>query len=183
MLSSCGDDDTPPAENPEEIIDKVTLTFTPTGGGSTLVFTATDADGEGPADLVADGTISLSSQTTYTLTLGLENTAEGENIAEEVEEEGEEHMFFFSFSTDIFSDPLGNGNVDNRADDVNYNDMDANNEPIGLSTEWTTGSASSSNDFRVVLKHQPDVKNSTSTSSDGETDVDVTWTIDIVDPS
>lgn len=179
FVSSCGDDDAPPAENEEEVIDLVRLTFTPQGGGTAIVVDATDPDGEGAADFVLEN-IDLNTSTTYTLALELQNTEEGENITEEIEEEDDEHMFFFSFTTDIFSDPAGNGNIDSRADDVNYNDQDANGQPVGLSTSWTTSDvASSSGDFRVVLKHQPGIKTATSTAGDGESDIDLTFTINI----
>ncbi|MEQ9231296.1 MAG: hypothetical protein RIF46_11495 [Cyclobacteriaceae bacterium] len=180
-LVSCGDDDTPPKENEEEVIDLVTLTFTP-DEGSAVVFTATDPDGAGVADMAPDGAITLNANTTYTLAIELENTEEDEDITAEVEEEGDEHIFFFSFTTDIFSDPAGNGNIDARADAVNYLDEDVNDEPIGLSTSWTTGTSSSDGTFRVVLKHQPDIKSATSTSTDGETDIDISWTINIQSP-
>jgi len=181
LISSCGDDDAPAEENEEEVIDLVTLTFTPQGGGTAITATATDPDGEGAADFETTD-IELEVNTTYELAITIENTEEDEDITEEIEEEDDEHMFFFSFTTDIFSDPSGNGNVDNRADDVNYNDEDANGNPVGLSTNWTTGDvASSGGSFRVILKHQPDIKSATSSSSDGESDIDITWAININD--
>ncbi len=180
IFTSCGDDDAPAAENEEEVIDKVTLTFfPPTGGGAAVVQTATDPDGEGPASLAPDGAISLADSTTYTLFLKFEFTEEGEDITEEIEEEDDEHMVFFAFTDGIFSDPSGDGNVDARADDINYEDFDDNQDPLGLETTWTTGAASSSNTFRVLLKHQPGEKSATSSSTDGETDVDITWTLNI----
>ncbi len=182
FLISCGDDDVPPIENEEEVIDLVRLTFSPSGGGTDVVVTATDPDGEGPMDMVPDAVIQLNTGTTYTLSIDFENTAEAEDITEEVEQEGEEHMIFFSFTADIFSDPTGNGNIDNRADDINYNDQDGDGNPIGLSTDWTAGSASSDGSFRIVLKHQPNLKSGTSGSTDGETDVDIAWEIDILAP-
>jgi len=183
LLFSCGDDDGPPDENEEEIIDLVTLTFTPTGGGNAIVVTATDPDGEGVMDMAPDAAIELASSTAYDLSIEFENTEEGEDITMEVQEEGAEHMIFFGFTADIFSNPAGDGNVDARADAVNYNDQDINGQEIGLSTSWTTGSASTGGSFRIILKHQPDVKTATSGSSDGDTDVDIAWTINISDPS
>ena len=43
-------DDTaaPECENEEEVIDRVTLTFTPTAGGDPVVAIASDPDGPGP---------------------------------------------------------------------------------------------------------------------------------------
>ncbi|MEQ6168922.1 MULTISPECIES: hypothetical protein [unclassified Ekhidna] len=179
LFTSCGDDDAPAAENEEEVIDLVTLTFTPQGGGSAVVAIAEDPDGEGAADFETE-VINLDINTTYDLAIKVENSEEGENITEEIEEEDEEHMFFFAFTNNIFSDPAGNGNVDNRTDDVNYGDQDADGNPVGLSTSWTTsGTVSSDGTFQVILKHQPDIKSATSSSSDGETDIDITWTINI----
>ncbi len=100
------------------------------------------------------------------------------NITEEVEEEGDEHMLFFSWTNNVFSSPAGDGNIDNRADAVNYDDEDANGLPLGLQTSWTTAEASSGN-FRIILKHQPDLKSDTSDSSTGETDLDITFTVTV----
>lgn len=182
ILSSCGDDDAPPAENEEEIINSVTLTFSPQGGGSDIVATYFDADGEGTENPVLSD-IDLTTGTSYTLSITMANTLESpaEDITEEVEEEGDEHQIFFSWTGDSFNDPSGNGNI-SVSGIVNYEDEDENGNPIGLSTSWTTADvATSGQSFRIVLKHQPDIKSSSSTSSDGETDIDITWTLNIND--
>ena len=94
-------------------------------------------------------------------------------------------MFFFSFTTDIFSSPSGDGNVGagNRNDPINYNDEDSDAQdgtgnPVGLSTTWTTGSAASGT-FGVVLKHQPGLKSETSDSTVGGTDIDIEFPLNI----
>lgn len=182
LLASCDDDD-PLKENTPELITKATLTFTPSAGGATVTATATDPDGLGVQDIEIDSPINLSDNTAYTLTIQLINEladpAEAEyNITEEVEEEGDEHMFFFSWTNNVFSDPIGNGNIDNRADDVNYNDADVNGDHIGLETSWITGTVSTGK-FHVVLKHQPELKTPTSTSDTGETDLDIEFDINV----
>ena len=182
FLVGCDSED-PQKEDAPELITKVTLTFTPDGGGSPIIVSATDPDGEGVQDIVADGSINLDANTTYTLSLTLTNelaqpTDPGYNITEEVEEESDEHLFFFGWTNNVFGDPTGNGNIDNRADAVNYNDEDVNGLPLGLSTDWTTGTENSGT-FRVVLKHQPDLKSETSDSTDGETDMDVSFEINV----
>jgi hypothetical protein len=183
FLTSCDDDD-PKKENTPELITEVTLTFTPTGGGSTVTATATDPDGEGVQNLTVDGPINLAVDKTYTLSLelinGLADPSEPEyDITAEVEEEGDEHMFFFGWTNNVFNNPAGNGNIDARADAVNYNDEDDNGLPIGLSTSWTSAASAASGTFTVMLKHQPDLKSETSTSSTGESDLDVTFTINV----
>jgi hypothetical protein len=181
FLTGCDDDD-PKKEDTPELITKATLTFTPSVG-TPIVVTATDPDGEGIQDIRADGPINLAANKSYTLSITLLNelaqsTAPEYNITAEVEEEGVEHMFFFAWTNNVFNDPAGNGNVDNRSDDVNYEDKDANALPLGLKTFWTTAGVSSGT-FSVMLKHQPDLKSETSTSSMGETDLDISLTINV----
>lgn len=182
VISGCDDDD-PKKEDTPELITKATLTFTPSAGGAPVVVTATDPDGEGVQDITVDGPINLAAAKSYTLSIQLINelaapTDAEYNITEEVEEEGDEHMFFFSWTNNVFNDPTGNGNIDNRNDDVNYDDEDANGLPLGLETFWTTGTASSGK-FRIMLKHQPELKTASSTSSTGETDLDIEFTINV----
>lgn len=183
MFSACSDDD-PKKENTPELITEVTLTFTPVGGGSVVEAIATDKDGEGVQELTVDGPIDLEAGATYTLTIELINglvdpTEDEYDITAEVREEGHEHMFFFGWTNNVFSDPAGNGNIDTRADDVNYTDEDDNELPIGLRTRWTAAESSASGTFRVMLKHQPKKKTATSTSATGESDIDLTFTVNV----
>ncbi|MEK6477681.1 hypothetical protein WJR50_09105 [Catalinimonas sp. 4WD22] len=182
LFVACEDDDVPPAENEEEVITNVTLTFTPEGGGDVVTATWVDADGEGSNDPVLTD-IELAANTTYTMEMTLLNAIDPddtESITEEVREEGDEHMFFFSWTEGLFTDPSGDGNIgsDERDDPLNYEDEDDDGQPIGLETQWTTGDAADGT-FRVILAHQPDIKSATSTSEDGTTDVDITWDITI----
>ena len=176
------DPEAPPCENEEEIIDQITLTFTPTDGGDPVVAIASDPDGPGPQDLVTED-IFLSENTEYELSLKLENTIEGEDITEEIREEDEDHQFYFAWTENLFSDPAGDGNIDNSSDAVNYNDQDDNNLPVGLSTNWTTAASMNSGTFRLVLKHQPGIKSATSTVEDGGTDLDITWNVETITTS
>ena len=173
------DVDAPECENEEEVIDRVTLTFTPVDGGTTIVAEATDPDGPGPQDLVVED-INLAQDKTYEMSISLENTMEGEDITEEIQEEAEEHQFFFGWTGDVFTDPTGDGNIDNQADPVNYNDQDSNGLPLGLSTNWTVGAEGGSGTLRIVLKHQPDIKSATTSVNDGGTDIDITWNINTI---
>lgn len=174
-LLGCKDDELPPLENPEELIDKIELIFSPVGGGAPVTVQAT-ADQSG--EIKADESIILNAETEYELFIKFENTITGESISEEVESEGDEHMIFFEFTSGIFSSPSGDGNVDNREDAMNYLDKDVNDLPIGLITAWQTGTGGDGF-FRILLKHQPDVKTATSGSEIGETDVDFTWNITV----
>ena len=187
FLAGCKKKD-PVPENVPELITKVTITFTPsTGSGSPIVVTATDPDNIGSQDIMVDGPINLAQGTTYTLTLQLVNelyktTESGYDVSKQIGEEADVHQFFFSWNAGLFSNPTGNGNIDNRSDPLNYgSSIDKNGRPLGLSTTWTTGPTPSSgnNSFRILLKHQPDLKSDTSTSADGESDLDLTFVINI----
>ena len=125
--------------------------------------------------------INLSANTEYQLSITLANTLgmDAEDITEEIMEEDDEHMFFFAFTADIFSDPSGNGNVDSRNDPIVYNDMDENGLPVGLLTNWSTSGVSSGGEFNIILKHQPGQKTATSDSTVGGTDVDIRLPINI----
>lgn len=181
LFTACEDDDVPPEENEEEVVTNVTLTFTPEGGGSPIIASWVDADGEGSgAPILTD--IELAANTTYIMEIELLNELdpdEVEDITEEVASESDEHMFFFGWTDGLFTDPSGDGNIGagNRGDAVNYeDDNDENGYPLGLETQWTTGEAANGT-FRIILKHQPNIKSETSDSTNGETDVDIQWDI------
>jgi hypothetical protein len=187
MLSGCDSED-PQKEDVPELITKVTLTFVPSSGAP-VVATATDPDGEGVQSIKTDGPVTLSKATTYVLMIHLVNglaqpTDPEYDITKEVEEEGDEHMFFFGWTGDTFSNPSGNGNIDSRGDAVNYtggdNSKDENGLPLGLTTTWTTTDVVKPGaSFHILLKHQPQLKTSTSTADDGETDLDITFQLSV----
>ena len=185
LVVSCGDDDGPDPmdDEDEEAITELVLTFTPTGDGDVVTATWLDADGDGVGEPTIDE-IDLVEGTEYTLTMTLANTLEDpdEDITAEIQEEDDEHIFFFGFTENIFSDPAGDGNIDNRGDELNYNDQDENGFPVGLSTTWTAGAhTDAAGEFTVVLKHQPDLKTATSDATVGGTDIDATFPINIVE--
>ena len=184
MLSSCSDDDVvPEEENVVEVFTDVKLIFTNEADASDVVTArAKDPDGVGVQELQILDEITLESGVTYTLTYEILNAldpSDPEDIGAEILEEDDEHQFFFSFTNNAFSSPLGDGNIDNAADPINYNDEDDNGNPVGLSTSWTTGDPLTDGSFRVRLQHQPDVKTSTSSVNDGDTDFDLTFVLNI----
>lgn len=182
-IASCSSDDDAPAEEQEvEVITNVTLIFTNDADDTDVVrATAVDADGPGIGELEVTEDIILAANTSYTMTYEILNAVDPddvEDIGDEILEEDNEHQFFYSFTADIFSNPVGNGNVDTASDPVNYNDMDENMLPVGLSTAWTTGDAATGT-FTAKLQHQPDVKTETSGANDGDTDFDLTFDLTI----
>jgi hypothetical protein len=186
FVSACQDND-PKKEDVPEMITKVTLTFT--SEGQQVVVTATDPDGDGVQNIQMDGPINLKKSSGYVMTIAMINglaqpNDAAYNVTNEVREEGDEHMFFFSWNKNAFSNPAGDGNVDARNDAINYiggdDSKDVNGLPLGLTTTWTTTDvAVQGASFRVLLKHQPGLKSSTSSSADGETDLDLTFDLNI----
>jgi hypothetical protein len=180
-LPGCDNND-PGLEEVPEMITEVTLVFKTDNGSTTVSVTAEDPDGDGPQDMIIGYPVDLTAGKEYTLDILLSNglASPPVDISAEVAAEGTDHMFFFEWSDDLFSDPAGNGNIDNRADPVNYVGeyaTDANGLPLGLGTEWTTGAEVASGQFRVMLKHLPGLKTATSGSDVGETDIDVVFDV------
>ena len=141
IFTACEDDDVVPEEEEEmEVITDVTLVFT-SDAGAVVTASAQDPDGEGVQELVVLDEIQLQAGTNYTLTFDIMNNLEtpGESIGEEIAEEDDEHQIFFAWTEGAFSNPTGNGNIDNASDPVNYNDADGNGNPLGLNTSWTAG--------------------------------------------
>ncbi|MGD1844780.1 MAG: GTP cyclohydrolase, partial [Salibacteraceae bacterium] len=166
-----------------EVITDVKLIFTNSNDASDVVEArAQDPDGQGVQELAILDTINLDTSKTYILTYEIFNNLEtpGEDIGAEILAEDDEHQIFFSFTDGAFSSPTGNGNFDNAADPINYNDLDDNNIEVGLNTTWTTPSTMTANgSFRARLQHQPGVKTATSTVNTGDTDFDLEFVINI----
>lgn len=181
IFTACEDDDVVPEEEEEmEVITDVTLVFT-SDAGAIVTASAQDPDGEGVQELVVLDEIQLQAGTNYTLTFDIMNNLEtpGESIGEEIAEEDDEHQMFFAWTEGAFSNPTGNGNIDNASDPVNYNDADGNGNPLGLNTSWTAGDPTTAASFTVRLQHQPDVKTSTSGANDGDTDFELQFRLTI----
>ena len=157
-------------DHEEEVITTMTLALTADGSGDVVTLKFEDLDGEGGnAPTITGGT--LKANTTYTGSIGLLNESgeETEDIGEEVKEEDEEHQFFFQVSGLNLT--------------VDYADMDADGNPVGLATTVTTGEASTGT-LTVILRHEPD-KNAENvaagdiTSAGGSTDVEATFDVTI----
>ena len=182
LLTACEAEE-PTREDSPEMITTVIVTFTPIDGGEPIIGNAVDPDAEGIRDIETDGPIALTAGATYMLTLGMYNDladpdSDEYNISAEVEDEGAEHMLYFGWTGDIFSDPSGSGNIGDHEGPVLYQDTDSNGLPLGLQTKWTT-SGESTGTLRIVLKHQPDLKSETSTSDIGESDMDVVFDVHV----
>jgi len=168
-IVSCSDDpEDPIVENEEEVITTLTYTLTPFKGGSAVVLSYRDLDGDGEPT-ITNGTLSPATTYTGALTLLNETESPAESITEEIEEEDADHQFFF---------------VTTMSDlQIVYADTDSNGNPLGLLTSVTTGEAGSGI-IQVILRHKPDkiasgVASGDITSAGGETDIDIEFAVTV----
>ncbi|MEN8788381.1 MAG: type 1 periplasmic binding fold superfamily protein [Flavobacteriaceae bacterium] len=168
FFSACGnDDEVPEIVNEEEVITTVLITLTTQGGGTATTAQSQDLDGDGPNAPVVTVSGNLTSFTTYDGSIELlnETVNPAEDITEEVEEEDEEHQFFYSST----------GSIDN----IMYNDADGNGNPVGLVFLLTTREPGTGT-LSVTLRHEPTKPNDgTAANAGGETDVAQTFNITV----
>lgn len=169
-LTSCSSND-PEIVNEEELITTLRVTLTPQGGGTVVTLQLQDLDGDGPSAPVTTVSGPLQANTTYTGVAQVLNETESpaENITLEVEEEGDEHQFFYTFSNSIAT--------------VTYTDQDKNGRPIGITFDLATTTAGIGN-LTVTLRHEPNkaasgVSAGIITNAGGETDVEATFNLTV----
>ncbi|AKD55423.1 hypothetical protein [Spirosoma radiotolerans] len=132
----------------------------------TDIVTATIENLNTTADF-SKATLTLKANTTYTGAISLldKTKTPALDATEEIREKLNEHLFVYTPSTGL-------------ALTITLTDKDTNPAPgpypVGLTTEIKTGAAGSGK-LKVVLRHQPNVKNGTATpgSSDLDTDFNV----------
>ncbi len=181
----------PDSDAETEILSRVELTFTPTAGGSPLVFEFSDPDGDGGTSGTADR-IELAAGVEYTLTLRFENSLADppEDITAEIEAEAEDHfVFILGDLVGPASTPLTTALVAHAYADVesDYGDNAKGEDlPVGL-VNTITGQTAGSGELRVMLRHLPDLNGQAQKTSDlpqalaegndlpGNVDLDVTF--------
>jgi len=170
LISSCEKTE-PENPNQEELITTVNYTLTPTDGGSAVTLTFMDLDGDGGDTPIIQGG-SLLANTSYSGSIELlnESASPAEDITEEVAAEKEEHQFFFESTVSGLS--------------ITYADEDANQKPVGLANNLTTGDAASGT-LKVTLLHEPvkdaeGVADGDISNAQGETDIEITFPIDVL---
>lgn len=169
FLNSCGEPDDPEDPHQEEVITTLIYTLK-ADGQDDVVLSFEDADGDGGgAPVITAG--KLAANTTYNGTIELWNRSEDpdDEITPEVQEEGEDHQFFFESTLSSVV--------------ISYDDKDASDEPIGLKTQLSTGDAGEGT-LKVTLRHEPnkgadEVSNGSITNAGGETDIEVSFDLDV----
>ena len=169
LFVSCSNDEdiTPEPVNEEEVITTMNVTLVPEGGGTAVVLSFQDLDGDGE-DAPVINTGDLAAGVTYNGSIELLNETEdpAEDMTEEVEELDLEHQVFYT---------VGSGLDVTTA----YGNYDSAGDPLG--TEFTlTAGAVSSGTLTFTLRHEP-VKNPENDMvvAGGATDIDATFDIEV----
>ncbi len=125
VFTSCNDSDPAPV-NEEEVITTLIATLTPQGGVTDIELKSQDLDGDGPNAPVITVSGNLAANTIYNGIIRVLNETEtpAENVTLEVQEEDDEHQFFYV--------------SDNNLVTTAYTDMDGNGNPIGVTFTLTT---------------------------------------------
>jgi hypothetical protein len=131
-----------------------------------------DGDG-GNAPVITSDTLTSGHQYLGSIQLLNESGAPVEDITEEVESEATQHQFFFEVTGADLT--------------WTYADADGNGKPVGLRTNWNAPAGpASSGSLKVTLRHEPDknapgVSDGDITNAGGETDLEVTFPVEILD--
>lgn len=167
LIISCSNTETPEPVNAEELITTITITLSPADGGTSITMQSQDLDGDGPDEPVKTISGNLASGINYngTITLLNETVTPAEDITEEVEEEDEDHQFFYT---------VGSGLNLTTA----YDSFDSNGNALGTKFLITTGAASSGK-FTFTLVHEPSKPTTNLDDAGGETDLTATFDITI----
>ena len=167
IFASCSDDDdnTPDPVNEEEVI--TTLTVTLDSGSDTVVMQYQDLDGDGPDSATVTVSGPLSDNTSYSGSIVLLNETESpaENVTEEIEEEDDEHQFFYTVGSGLDVD-------------TEYANFDGDGNPLGTMFVLNTGIPSSGG-LTFTLRHEPNKPNTGLENAGGSTDIEVTFDVTV----
>ena len=166
VFASCSDDDnTPDAVNEEEVI--TTLIVTLDSGSDQVVMRYQDLDGDGPDAATVTVSGSLNANTSYYGSIVLLNETEmpAENITEEIEEEDDEHQFFYTVGAGLDAA-------------TEYTNFDGDGNPLGTMFILNTGIPSSGG-LTFTLRHEPNKPNTGLENAGGSTDIEVTFDVTV----
>lgn len=169
LFSSCQDDND--HDHEQELITTLIYTLTPKTGGSPVVMTFNDPDGDGgiAPSITTEGVFLISTIYEGSIVLRNESVMPPRDITTEIKEEADKHQFFFQALDGVA------GRIK-----FTYADIDNNGNPVGLLTDVSGSGGPASGKLRLILRHEPKkdaagVKAGNITNAGGETDIDVTF--------
>lgn len=158
LMFSCKKETT--EENAEELITTLKVTLTEQGSGAVSVFQFKDPDGDAGNPPTAFDEIIVKPNTVYTCSLEVlnESVSPAESLNTEISAEATDHQFYLTPAA-----------VNLTISNLN---TDSNGLPLGLTSTWTTGAASTGK-IQIILKHKPGSKASGDPVTKGETDIEL----------
>ncbi len=158
----------------QEFITKVTIRLEEQGSQNVVNIVWNDPNGDGIGDFT--GTANIKSNRTYKGSIELLNELttdpDERNVTKEIEEEADEHQFFYTFSNNLAQFAV-----------VTITDRDSRGLPVGLKFDLVTatlpgGTASLTGSMNIVLSHYTTITK-TGTNPGNEEDVNISAPVTI----
>jgi hypothetical protein len=168
-LASCDKPEDDDDAGEQEFITKVTIRLEEQGSSNVVNIVWSDPDGDGRGDFA--GAASIKSNKIYKGTITLLNELATDpkerDITKEIEEEADEHQFFYTFSSNLRPFMA-----------ITITDKDKRGMPVGLKFDLVTtalpgGTASLTGSLNVVLSHYTTITK-TGTNPGNEEDINIT---------
>jgi hypothetical protein len=161
ILMSCKKDHVHAHDHETITVFKYSLTAP---DGSVAEFKFEDYDGDG-GNLGRTSVSNIKSNTLYSgrVSVFVGDSLHQENITSEIQSEGVDHEFFYSFTG-------------TSAPSIIKTDVDVNNNPLGINTSLNTAS-SGTFPLTIILRHKPTKPNTSLQTAGGDTDVEVNFNV------
>lgn len=166
LFIQCGDDN--PIPNESELITSVNLRFIHQNLTDTVILSFQDLDGDGGNAGIYKQNRPFKSSSQYLGSVEVLNEAENpaEDITLEIKDEQEVHQFFYLVA-------------DTTRLIITYDDLDANQFPVGLKTKLKTGLQGVTS-LRLLLLHEPEkskpgVREGNPSMAGGDSDIDINF--------
>lgn len=174
LFSSCSEDNnksTPVIE--EELITTLTAIYTPQGGGTAVTLESKDIDGSGNPMITISGPFAQNTTYNGVVTFKNESVNPAKDITIEIKELAEEHQVFYEKT----------GSLNNFTYATAMDNFDANGNPVGLQSVFTTTGAATG-DLKITLVHLPNksapgVSSGNITNAEGSTDAQAIFPITV----
>ncbi len=158
----------------QEFITKITIRLEEQGSQNVVNIVWSDPNGDGIGDFT--GTAAIKSNKTYKGSIELLNELttdlDERDVTKEIEEEADEHQFFYTFSSNLSPFAV-----------VTITDRDSRGLPVGLEFDLVTatlpgGTASLTGSLNIVLSHYTTITK-TGTNPGNEEDVNISAPVTI----
>ena len=158
LLGACKKETT--EENAEELITTLKLILTEDLSGTSTTFQFKDPDGDAGNPPTVFDEIVLKANTEYRCVVEVwnESVTPAVRLNEEIAAEAQDHQFYYI--------PSGVNLT------VSSLDTDAKALPVGLTSMWATGTASTGK-IQIILKHKPGIKAAGDPVTKGDTDIEL----------